>query len=136
MNFRKFVTKQGTIILAGKNAENNEELIKQVKDREEVFHTEHPGSPFVNIKGKPKRGDIKAAAIFCARYSKDWKKNKEDIFVHRFKGKDIYKSKGMKRGTFGVKKFKKIKVKRADIKKCGLRESNPHPNLGKVVSYH
>ncbi len=136
MNFRKFITKQGTVILAGKNAENNEELIKQVKANEEVFHTEHPGSPFVNIKGKTKRGDIKAAAIFCARYSKDWKKNKKDIIIHRFKGKNIYKSKGMKTGTFGIKKFKKIVVKKVDIKKCGLRESNPHPNLGKVVSYH
>lgn len=136
MNFRKFITKQGTIILAGKNAENNEELIKQVRDSEEVFHTEHPGSPFVNIKGKPKMGDIKAATIFCARYSKDWKKNKKDILIHRFKGKDIYKSKGMKIGTFGVEKFKRMVVKRVDIKKCGLRESNPHPNLGKVVSYH
>ena len=136
MNFRKFITKQGTVILAGKNDENNEELIKQIKDNEEVFHTEYPGSPFVNIKGKPKRGDIKIAAIFCARYSRDWKKNKKNILVHRFKGKDIYKSKGMKIGTFGVEKFKKMVVKRTDIKKCGLRESNPHPNLGKVVSYH
>lgn len=136
MNFRKFITKQGTVILAGKNAENNEELIKQIKDSEEVFHTEHPGSPFVNIKGKPKRSDIKAAAIFCARYSKDWKKNKKDMIIHRFKGKNIYKSKGMKIGTFGVEKFKKIRVKKVDIEKCGLRESNPHPNLGKVVSYH
>ena len=136
MNFREFITKQGTMVFAGKTAENNEKLIKQIRDSEEVFHTEHPGSPFVNIKGKPKRGDIKAAAIFCAKYSRDWKKNRKDIFVHRFKGKDIYKSKGMKTGTFGVRKFKRIKVQRADIKKCGLRESNPHLNLGKVVSYH
>jgi len=77
MNFRKFITKQGTVILAGKNDENNEELIKQARDSEEVFHTEHPGSPFVNIKGKPKRGDLKAAAIFCARYSRDWKKKQK-----------------------------------------------------------
>lgn len=136
MNFRKFITKQGTVVLAGRNAENNEELIKQVKGSEEVFHTEHPGSPFVNIKGKPKRGDIKMAAIFCARYSRDWKKNKKDIIVHRFKGKNISKIKGMKIGTFNVRKFKKIVVKKADIIKCGLRESNPHPNLGKVVSSH
>jgi len=116
MNFRKFVTKQGTLIFIGRDAENNEELIKQVRDKEEVFHTESPGSPFVNIKGKLKGGDGKIAAILCAKYSRTWKENKKDIIVHRFKGKDIYKSKEMKIGTFGVKKFRKMKVKRADIR--------------------
>jgi predicted ribosome quality control (RQC) complex YloA/Tae2 family protein len=116
MNFRKFVTRQGTLILIGRDAENNEELIKQTGKNEEVFHTESPGSPFVNIKGKPKGRDVKTAAILCAKYSKAWKKNKKDVVVHRFKGKDIYKSKGMKTGTFGVKKFRKIKVKKSDIK--------------------
>lgn len=114
MNFRKFVTKSGTTILAGRTAENNEELIKQIKNNEDVFHTSAPGSPFVNIKGKPKRGDIKIAAVFCARYSREWKK-KRDVEVHRFEGKDIYKMKGMKTGTFGVKRFKRMKVKRKDI---------------------
>ncbi len=115
MKFREFTTKRGTLILAGKNAENNEELILQVKKNEEVFHTAKPGSPFVNIKGKPKLGDIKQAAIFCARYSKDWRDNKKDVEVHRFKGKDIHKDKIMKLGTFGVRKFTRIKVKKQDI---------------------
>ncbi len=116
-NFRKFETKHGTLLLAGKNADSNEELIKQVEPDEEVFHTELPGSPFVNIKGKPKKGDIKEAAIFCARYSRDWKKNHRNVEVHRFKGKDVFKVKGMKTGTFGVKKIKKIKVKKGDIER-------------------
>lgn len=111
-NFRKFLTKKKTEILAGRDAKNNEELIEQIQPNEEVFHTEMPGSPFVNIKGKAKLGDIKEAAIICARYSKDWKKNKKDVIVHRFKGKDIYKEKGMKLGTFGVKNIKMIKVKK------------------------
>jgi len=112
------VTDAGSFVFAGKNAKNNEELVKQVGKNEEVFHTAAPGSPFVNIKGKVRKGDIKAAAIFCARYSKDWKKNKKDIIVHRFKGKDIFKQSNMKLGTFGIKKLKKIKVKKEDIKKC------------------
>lgn len=115
MNFREYTSQSGTLILAGKSAENNEELIAQVKPNEEVFHTDAVGSPFVNIKGKPKKGDIKEAAIFCARYSKDWRDNKRDVMVHRFKGADIYKSKGMKTGTFGVKNLKKIKVSKIDI---------------------
>jgi len=115
VKFREFETSAGTILLAGRNAENNEELVKQSKPNEEVFHTKTPGSPFVNIKGKPKRGDLKKAATFCARYSRDWKTNRKDVEVHRFKGKDIAKIKGMKTGTFAVKKVKIMKIKKEDI---------------------
>ena len=115
IKLREFETKAGTKILAGRDAESNEVLVNQAKPNEEVFHTKAPGSPFANIKGKPKRGDIKQAAILCARYSRDWKKNKKDVEVHRFKGKNIYKIKTMKTGTFGVKKIKIMKVKKKDI---------------------
>lgn len=121
MRFREILSDRDTMIFAGKSAENNEELVKQVGDDEEVFHTEKPGSPFVNIKGKPRRGDVKIAGVFCAAYSKDWKKNKSDVVVHRFKGKDIRKEQGMKTGTFGICKFKKIKIKKEEIEKF-LRE--------------
>lgn len=117
MKFRKFITKSGTIILAGKDEKSNEELVKQAGENEEVFHTEAPGSPFVNIKGKPKNSEIKIAAIFCARYSRDWKKNRRYVIVHRFKGKDIFKTKRMKTGTFGVKKFNIMRIKRGEILK-------------------
>jgi len=112
MRFREIITNMNTLIIAGRNAQNNEELIAQVGKNEEIFHTIAAGSPFVNIKGKARRGDIKQAAIFCAAYSREWKKNKKDVVVHRFKGKDIYKEKRMKTGTFGIKKFKRIKVKK------------------------
>jgi predicted ribosome quality control (RQC) complex YloA/Tae2 family protein len=117
MKFRKILTKKGTLVLSGKNAENNEELIQQVQPEEYVFHTELPGSPFVNIKGKAKLGDKKTAAIFCAKHSQIWRDNKTDIIIHIFKGKDIYKEKEMKTGTFGIKSFKKIKVKKEEIEK-------------------
>ncbi len=119
--FRELVSKRGTLILAGKSSENNEELVKQIEPNEEVFHTALPGSPFVNIKGKPKPGDIKEAAVFCARYSKDYRDNKSDVIVHRFSGKDIYKKKGMEQGTFGVKKMKSMKIKKQwiqEFEKC------------------
>jgi len=117
MKFRKHTTKNGRIFLAGKSAENNEELIKQVKGEEVVLHTVAPGSPFVNIKGEAKKKDIKEAAVFCARYSQDWREHQLDVKVNWFKGKDIYKDKKMKKGTFGIKKSKTIKVKKRQIKK-------------------
>ena len=122
IKFRKFITSSGKFVLAGKNSENNEELVKQAGKEEIVLHTKAPGSAFVNIKlkegEKAEEKDIKEAAIFCARYSQAWKKAgiKKDVAVHVFKGKDIFKIKGMKIGTFGVKKFKEIKVKKEEIR--------------------
>ncbi len=113
--FRQFLTKNGTTVLLGKTAKNNEELISQIESNEIVLHTQNPGSPFVNIKEKPQRGDIKEAAILCANYSQDWRDNKLDVIVHKFKGSDIYKEKGMKLGTFGIKKFKIINIQRKEI---------------------
>lgn len=115
--FREYVTKNGTLFLAGKDAVTNEELISQVEPSEDVFHTKEPGSPFVNIKGEPKTEDVKEAAIFCAAYSRIWKKNKIDIEIHKFKGHDIYKERRMPLGTFGVKNFKVIKIKKKEIEK-------------------
>ena len=121
-SFRKYVTSSGLVVLGGKNAENNEELIKQIEKNEYVLHTAAPGSPFCNIKSNSKdvsKEDLKEAAIFCAKYSQAWKKStvKRDIEVHVFLGKDIFKQKDMKTGTFGVKKLKKIIVKKDDIEK-------------------
>ena len=116
--FRQLTLNSGTLVLAGKSAETNEILIKQVDKDEFVLHTKAPGSPFVNIKSKKQsKEDIEQAAVFCAKYSQDWRDNKKDVLVHIFKGKDIFKEKDMSLGTFGVKKFKEIKVKKGDILK-------------------
>ena len=116
--FREFTTSSGKLVLAGKNAENNEELIKQAEPEEFVFHTEKPGSPFVNIKDKnPSSDDIKESAIFCAAKSQDWRENKNDVKVNLFKGKDILKRKGMKIGTFEVKNKKNILIKKNEIER-------------------
>ena len=114
---REMTTSSGKLVLAGKDAKSNEKLIKQIEKDETVLHTAAPGSPFVNIKGKANKKDIKEATIFCARYSQDWRDNKSDVIVHQFKGKSVYKIKGMKLGTFGVRRKKLIKVKKEGIRK-------------------
>ncbi len=116
--FREITTSSGKKVLGGKSAENNEELIAQVKPNEYVLHTAKPGSPFVNIKApksRVRKKDIKEAAIFCAAKSRDWRDNKGDVMVHYFLGQDIYKTKTMKPGTFGVKKHEEIKIKKQEI---------------------
>ncbi len=118
VKFREFVTESKKQVLAGRDAESNEKIIEQIKEDEIVLHTKAPGSPFVNIKNNGKRvsnKDIKEAAVLCARYSQDWRDNKNEVSVHYFKGKDVYKGKLMKLGTFGVRNFKEVIVKKKDI---------------------
>jgi predicted ribosome quality control (RQC) complex YloA/Tae2 family protein len=118
VTFREFQTSSGKQVLVGKSAENNEELAKQIKPSELVLHTKAPGSPFCNIKADKKevsKKDIKETAIFCALKSQDWRDNKKNVAVHYFLGKDIYKLKSMKTGTFGVKNTKEITIKRQEI---------------------
>jgi predicted ribosome quality control (RQC) complex YloA/Tae2 family protein len=119
MKFREFKTSSGKAVFAGRNAEQNEEVVKLAESGELVLHTEAPGSPFCVIKEKPAKKDVYETAVFCARYSRDWKKNKSDVRVHIFSGKDIFKDESMKAGTFGVKKAKLIIAKKKDIEEFG-----------------
>ena len=135
MNFRKFKTSSGKEVVAGKSAENNEELVGQVGKQEIVLHTSSPGSPFVNIKSETAtKEDIKEAAVFCAAYSQIWKKAKikKDVSVDIFLGRDIFKLKDMKAGTFGVKKAKTIKVKKSDIEACRNLKFSASLNLKQI----
>jgi len=117
-NFRKFVTSNGSEIIGGKNAEQNENLMKKFIGKNKIaMHTAKPGSPFCVALKKLSRKEEREMAIFCAKYSRDWKKNKKNVEVHIFSGKNVYKNKDMKTGTFGVKKIKKIIVKKKEIER-------------------
>jgi len=110
----------GTRIFLGKNSENNDKLVELYKGKSNlILHTANPGSPFCvieKIKPKPSKQEIKEAAVICASKSQDWRNNKSDVGVHLFTGKEVYKEKSMKSGTWGLnKKPKLIKVKKKDI---------------------
>ena len=119
MAFRKFITESGKEVIAGKSAETNEELIKQIEGKSIILHTKEKGSPFAEIKQKKgekiSKKDIYEAGVFCSVYSQDWKKNKKDVIMHIFSGKDIFKDGKMKAGTFGVKDAKAMRIKKEDI---------------------
>ncbi|MFQ5531285.1 MAG: NFACT RNA binding domain-containing protein [Candidatus Nanoarchaeia archaeon] len=118
MKYREFTTFRGTKVLAGKSAKQNESLVKEFIGKPNIImHTARPGSPFCVIPRKAKIGDKKQVAIFCASKSQDWRDNKQDVLMHVFKGKDVYKEKHMKTGTFGVNKLKRIKIKKREIEK-------------------
>ena len=118
MKFSEIILKSEAKIFLGKNAENNDELVKEFKGKENIIiHTVEPGSPFCVIeKLNPTKKEIQEAAIICASKSHDWRDNKKDVNVCVFSGKEVYKINGMKTGTWGVrKKENKIKVKKEDI---------------------
>ena len=118
--YRWFLTSSGKLVIGGKNAEQNEELMNSVDKRALVAHTAAPGSPFCIVESDSKKAtqeDTHETALFCAKYSQVWKKAKvrKDVEVHFFLGKDVFKDKSMKTGTFGVKKVKKVIAKARDI---------------------
>ncbi len=118
-NFRKLIAQENITFLAGRNDVSNDELVEQALPNEFLLHTASTGSPFVNIKGKPKIGEIQRAAVFCAAYSREYKKNpgRKIIEIHLFKKSDTKKPFGAKPGLWVVKKAKTIKVKNSEIKK-------------------
>ncbi len=120
MKFREITLESGTNILLGKNAEQNDELVKQFKGKENtIIHTVASGSPFCVIEDlDPSRKDINLSGTFCATYSQDWRDNKRDVKVSIFSGKDVNKSKGMEIGTWKVKNSKIKIIKKQDIEKC------------------
>ena len=124
MKFREVVLESGTRLLLGKNAENNDELMKKfVGERNIIMHTVKPGSPFCVIDDlNPSKGDINLSGSVCVGYSQAWRDNKKDTKINIFTGKDVNKKRGMKVGTWKVKKSKTKTIKKGDIIKIKKME--------------
>lgn len=122
--YRWFFTSSEKLVIGGKSAEQNEEIMKKVKPKDIIMHTSTPGSPFCIIKN-PNKKDLEEVAIFTACFSHEWKKKKKKTEVHIFKGEQVFKKKTMKEGSFGIMgsiNTKKVELKLAlDIQKGKLR---------------
>ena len=119
MKFREFVLSSGRKVFGGRNAENNDELVRAAGRNDVILHTSEPGSPFVNVGEKPTKKEIGEAAVFCARYSQDWRNRKGDVIVNIFLRSDMKKGLFAKAGSWNVKKQEKIIVKKVDIERFG-----------------
>jgi len=120
MKYCEITLKSGTKIFLGRDAENNDELVKEFRQKENmIMHTVAPGSPFCVIEScglNPDKKDIKEAAIICASKSQDWRDNKRDVELNVFTGKDVKKPFLAKTGTWKITgKARIIKVKREEI---------------------
>src|SRR3989304_7731049 len=105
MKFRQRILSTGTNIFLGRDEENNNELMKIYSGKENtILHTVASGSPFCVIeKIKPTKAEIYEAGTVCARYSQDWRDNKNNVRMSVFNGKETKKNKSIKTGTWGVK---------------------------------
>ena len=106
--YKWFFALSGNLVLGGKNAAQNDELINRVKESGKeylIMHTSEPGSPFSVILSDVKKlskKDIAEASIFTGCFSRAWRQGKEKTRVEIFKSSQLYKSKNMKTGTWGV----------------------------------
>lgn len=116
----RIIPESGTRLFLGKDAKNNDKLMEKFRGKENIIiHTSKPGSPFCVIDEdlKPSEKIINASGAICAGYSQDWRTNKKDVIIHVFTGKDIYKQKNMKIGTWKAKKLREKKIKKEEILK-------------------
>jgi len=138
--YKWFYTSSGKLVVGGKSAEQNDELLKRITESDKeyyVMHTSHPGSPFCvvveNIKKTIKK-DLDECAIFTGCFSKAWKQRKKVTEVHIFKSNQLSKQKGMKTGTWRViGKVKKVQVnlKLALTKQKGVYRAVPEKTVHK-----
>ena len=122
MKFREIKTSMKTQVFLGRNAGNNDELMQKFEGKNRIImHTAKPGSPFAVIDiapSKVSKKELKEVALIVASKSQDWRDNKNNVKVDVFNGKNVYKLKRMKKGTWGVrKKNKSIIVKKQELEK-------------------
>jgi hypothetical protein len=104
LKYRWFFTSLGKLVVGGKSAEQNEDIMKKRLDTQDnfvVMHTSSPGSPFTLIKN-PSKQDLDEMAIFTACFSQQWKQGNSEAEVDIFTTEQISKNQKMKTGTFGV----------------------------------
>ena len=119
--YRWFYTSSGKLVVGGKNAEQNEEILRSLLPKTRldidsrtslkeyigkkyvIMHTKTPGSPFAIILDENHTSkDLIETEIFTASFSRAWREGKKKVIVDTFLLQQVYKNKNMKIGTFGV----------------------------------
>mgnify|MGYP006284632851 CR=1 FL=1 len=106
--YKWFFTSSRKLVIGGKSAKQNDELIKRAQGIKKdliCMHTSEPGSPFSIIlesSSKVTKKDLEECASFTASFSRAWRSGKRRAIVDIFKILQLYKDKKMKTGTWGV----------------------------------
>ena len=138
--YRWFYTSKGKLVVGGKNAEQNDELLKKIISAKKdyyVMHTSSPGSPFsiiVEDASKVTGRDIEESAIFTGCFSRAWRECKRKTRVDVFKIDQLSKGKETKSGTWQVRGLTKdltIELRLALIRQKGTLRGVPPSSAGK-----
>jgi predicted ribosome quality control (RQC) complex YloA/Tae2 family protein len=123
-NYRWFRTEKGRICIAGKNADENEEIVKKYMEEKDLFfHADIHGGAVILIKDGI-NADIKekiSCAIFAASYSSAWELGYNEVGVFAARKGQLSKTVNegnLKKGGFGIE---------------GEREWYKHTVLGLVI---
>ena len=94
--FRWFISSKGFLVIAGRNATQNERIVRKYLEDNDIFmHAEIHGAPVVVIKTYGKQVDedtLKEAAEFAASFSKAWELGFTTIDVYWVRGSQVSKS--------------------------------------------
>jgi predicted ribosome quality control (RQC) complex YloA/Tae2 family protein len=93
--FRWFVSSDGFLVVAGRDATTNEVLVrKHTSDGDVVFHADIIGAPFVVVKTEakePKEQCLREAGEFAAAFSRAWREGFGSIDVYWVKPEQLSK---------------------------------------------
>jgi predicted ribosome quality control (RQC) complex YloA/Tae2 family protein len=93
--FRWFVSSDGFLVVAGKDAVSNEVLIKKYTSADDiVFHADIVGAPFVVVKTegkKPSEQCLREAGEFAAAFSRGWREGFGSVDVYWVKPEQLSK---------------------------------------------
>jgi len=109
--YRWFRTSEDFLVVAGKNADQNEELVKKKTEKDDiVLHAEVEGSPFAVIKTEDREVTplaIREASEFCASFSKAWARGLGNVDVYWVRpeqvSKDAPSGEYIGKGSFMIK---------------------------------
>jgi predicted ribosome quality control (RQC) complex YloA/Tae2 family protein len=94
--FRWFVSSDGFLVVAGKDAVSNEVLVKKhTEPNDVVFHADVVGAPFVVVKTEgrtPSEQCLQEAGEFAAAYSRGWREGFGSVDVYWVKPEQLSKS--------------------------------------------
>jgi len=94
--FRWFISSGGFLVIAGRDAGQNEKIVRRYLEDEDVFlHADIYGAPVVVIKTHGKQIDettLREAAEFAASFSRAWELGFSAIDVYWVKGSQVSKS--------------------------------------------
>ncbi len=131
--YRWYITSEGYLVVGGRNAEMNEEIVSKHMEKYDLFfHTETPGGTVAILKNGQKAGkkSIAEACEFAAIYSALWREGKFSGEVYYVLPEQVKKAakagEYLQRGSFfieGKRNYRRVSLKAAvgvDLKNLRL----------------